>query len=504
MSDPADRQSLLAREQLLATLSHEIRTPLNGVLGMAGLLSETSLDPSQAAYLKTLRDCGEHLLALVNDVLDYAKLEGQPVRLEAAPTDIETLLQGVCELLSPRAYAAGIEIAWATRGPVPLLLADDGRLRQILFNLAGNAVKLTEEGGVLLTATARPAAASKVRLRLEVADTGPGIAPAQQAAIFQEFVQAEAGAAAGGTGLGLAIVRRLAEAFEGQIGVESAPGHGATFWFEADFAIAPGAQIRAKGLNARRIAVVSSSAIIREAAAGQIAASGGEALCAATPEALAHRIDAALIDGSGDEAVVPPTGIPALILLAPEERKRIAAARAAGFAGYLIKPLRRASVEARLRALLDEAEPEQAPVEDERAAAPTPICARVLLAEDNPVNALLARTLLTQVGCTVDRATTGEEAIAAAETKPYDLILMDLRMPGLDGLSAARRLRASGVDSPIVALTANAFDEDRRAALAAGMDDFLTKPLDPAALRAILSRWVGRTAITPLPGQSAA
>jgi CheY-like chemotaxis protein len=490
MSDPADRQSLLAREQLLATLSHEIRTPLNGVLGMAGLLAETPLDPTQAAYLKTLRDCGEHLLALVNDVLDYAKLEGQPVRLEATPTDIEALLQGVCELLSPRAYAAGIEIAWAAHGSVPRLLADEGRLRQILFNLAGNAVKLTRKGGVLLTAKAVPDKGKGVGLRLEVADTGPGIAPAEQAAIFQEFVQTPTGEAAGGAGLGLAIVRRLADAFDGRVGVESTPGHGATFWFEAAFAAAPDVEtVSTEPLAGVPVAILSTSTVIRDGAAAQIAGCGG----AVRPLAKAR---VALVDGGDEPLPPPPAGVPALILLAPEARRHIPAARAAGYAGYLIKPLRRASVAARIRALLDQAGPEQA-VEDERAVGLAPISARVLLAEDNPVNALLARTLLIQNGCTVERATSGEEAVAAAETSAFDLILMDVRMPGLDGLAAARRLRAAGIDSPIVALTANAFDEDRRAALAAGMNDFLTKPLDPAALRTILARWVGAPVITP-------
>lgn len=500
MTDRNERNlRLLARERLLATLSHEIRTPLNGVLGMAGLLAETPLDPTQSAYLQTLRDCGEHLLALVNDVLDYAKLDAQPVRLEPAPTDVEALLQGVCELLSPRAHAAGIEIAWASAGPVPKVLADDGRLRQILFNLAGNAVKLTKAGGVLLTAAAAPLAEGQVRLRLAVKDTGPGISEEQQAQIFDEFVQAEAGAAAGGAGLGLAIVRRLAEAFDGEIGVTSTLGEGATFWFEAAFDIAALSVID-QSLAAPLVAVVSASSIVRQAAAAQIETSGGRAVSVTSLEAVPSNARAILVDGAlyGPRGkLAPPSGPPALILLAPEERKRIAPARAAGFAGYLIKPLRRASVAARVAALLNEvdaaaAQPSATPVEDERATAPAPVSARVLLAEDNPVNALLARTLLTHAGCSVDRAVTGEEAVSAATAVPYDLILMDLRMPDLDGLTAARRLRAQGLKTPIVAVTANAFDEDRRACLEAGMNDFLTKPLDPAGLRAVLARWIAQ------------
>ncbi len=500
MTDRADRSRRLhARERLLATLSHEIRTPLNGVLGMAGLLAETKLDATQAAYLKALRDCGEHLLALANDVLDYAKLDAQPVKLEPTVTDVEALLQGVCELLSPRAHAGGIEIAWATRGPIPRLLADDGRLRQILFNLAGNAVKLTRRGGVLLIAEIVPGPGRGVRLRLEVADSGPGLPPDLQASIFDEFVQTEVGAAAGGAGLGLAIVRRLADAFVGQVGVESVEGEGARFWFEAGFDPAPVPPSGTASLAGVIVGVASPSAIVRTAAAAQVEASGGTARLAERAADLGPDVQVILIDPPNPAApdrAVRALDVPALILLAPEERRQIPAARAAGYAGYLIKPLRRSSLAARITEALAPvtvAPPAPAP-DDERAAAPAPIRARVLLAEDNPVNALLARTLLTHAGCTVDRAATGEEAVAAAMGTPYDLIFMDLRMPGVDGLSAARRLRAGGVATPVVALTANTFNEDRRACLDAGMNDFLTKPLDPAALRAILARWVGPAA----------
>lgn len=506
-------QRLTARERLLATLSHEIRTPLNGVLGMAGLLSQTKLDATQAAYLQTLRDCGDHLLALVNDVLDYAKLDGQPVRLEPTAMDVEALLQGVSELLSPRAHAAGIEIAWATRGAPHRVLADDGRLRQILFNLAGNAVKMTREGGVLLTAETTVQPDERIRLRLGVCDTGPGVPESAQASIFDEFVQTEAGEQAGGAGLGLAIVRRLADAFDGRVGVDSPPGGGATFWFEAEFDAAPesGAEAGAVSLDGAIVAVVSPSATVRAAAAAQVAACGGVAREVHALADLPSDAEVALVDAdlkAGRPRLKPPKGVPALVLLAPEERRRIPAARAAGFAGYLIKPLRRASVAARIAELLVKSEITRAApvrlVEDERATAPAAIHARVLLAEDNPVNALLARTLLTHSGCSVERAATGEEAIEAATASAFDLILMDLRMPGVDGLTAARRLRALGVTAPIVALTANAFDEDRRAALQAGMDDFLTKPLDPAALRAILARWVGRPIPSPPAASSAA
>jgi CheY-like chemotaxis protein len=508
---------LKAREPVLALLSHEMRTPLNGVLGMAGLLAATKLDATQQAYLSALRDSGELLLSLVNDILDLAKLDSRPLELEPVDLDVERLLQGVCELLSPRAHAAGIEIAGSTRGRLPHLRADDGRLRQILFNLAGNAIKLTQTGGVLVTAAKvggheasegeRP-----IRVRFSVKDTGPGVPEAFQTRIFEEFVQTEAGARAGGAGLGLAIVKRLAAAFDGELGLVSAPGEGAEFWFEADFAPASPAPkatpdtAATASLQGRRVAVISANPIVLEAARMQIETCGGEVVEGRLPASPEGAV-ALLIDPDPKAAPPPPPmGAPSIVLLAPEARSRIEAFRAAGYAGYLIKPLRRASLAARVLAVLGEAgaapsAPAGAhtPVEDERADDERALDQsaeglRVLLAEDNPINALLARALLTRAGCVVDRAATGEEALTALEKAPYDLVLMDMRMPGMDGLSAARELRRRGDRTPIIALTANAFEDDRRACLASGMDDFLTKPLEPKALQAALARWTKRPA----------
>ena len=501
--ETAGDERLMAQERFLATLSHEIRTPLNGVLGMAGLLGRTRLDGEQQEYLRALRASGEHLLGLVNDVLDFAKLDSGALELELAPTDIEKLLQGVCELLSPRAHENGIEIAWAVQPGMPPVQADDGRLRQILFNLAGNAVKLTSQGGVLLNAEARPAPAGaregEIRLRFTVRDTGPGLDAEAQGRVFEEFVQTESGARAGGTGLGLAIVKRLVGAFGGEVGVDSRPGQGACFWFEAGFAPC-GPAAPAAELAGRCVGVVSASAIVRKAAVAQVRACGGEAMAFKTIEqaaAEAPRGAVLLVDPPGADAdsaiAAPPKGRACLVLLAPEARSRIAAFRAAGYAGYLIKPLRRASLAARVLATLDDrgrAEPVAAAATEDERAAPAGACgARVLLAEDNAVNALLARALLGREGCSVERVANGQEALEAVAAAPFDIVLMDMRMPVMDGLDAARELRARGIATPIVALTANAFEDDRRACLDAGMNDFLTKPIEVAALRAALARW---------------
>lgn len=475
-----------------------MRTPLNGVLGMAGLLASTPLDPTQRAYVQALRDSGEHLLGLVNDILDYAKLEAGGITLEPAPVDLELLLQGVCELLSPRAHAGGIEIAWAVDGQLPLVMADDGRLRQILFNLAGNAVKLTQRGGVLVTAERVGREGAPLRVRFTVNDTGPGVSTEDSERIFDEFTQTEAGVRAGGAGLGLAIVRRLAEAFGAELQVRSTPGQGATFSIDVDLAEA-GAPSVSRPLANVLVGVVSANAIVREAAMQQIEASGGRTLCAESAE----RPDLAacavvMIDPVDHDSApeVPPYGRPAIVLLAPEQRDRLHAYRAAGYAGWLIKPLRRRSLVHRVLAVLGATSAEgPAPrAHDERVAAAPALGCRVLLAEDNAVNALLAQALLKQNGCSVERVADGAEALAALDSAqrqgaPFDLVLMDVRMPGMDGLAAARAARARGVASPILALTANAFEEDRRACLEAGMDDFLSKPLDPDQLRAALLRW---------------
>ena len=484
MNDRPIRDARVSAEQL-ASLSHEFRTPLNGVLGMARLLEGTRLTDEQRAYVSALRESGEHLLGLVNDVLDFARLGADKIELHPTRFEVESLLRSVCELLSPRAHEKGLEIAWAAPAGIGAMVADEGRLRQILLNFAGNAIKFTAEGGVLVTAAETPAG-----LRFTVEDSGPGVSEQAREKIFDAFEQADPlrDVQLGGAGLGLAIARKLASAMDGAVGVETAALGGAAFWFEARFERATG---EAERLLARRtVAIASASPVTAEAARRQVEAAGGKAVTAPTlADALAasRSADVILVDRAlaGDAA---PAGRTAIVLLTPEERGQIEAHRAAGYAGYLIKPLRRASLAERVLAARRDEDPARA-VEDDRIAPAAAPGRRVLLVEDNPINALLARTLLTREGCGVDQAGGGEEALAALKVGAYDLILMDMRMPGMSGLEATRKVRGMGVRTPVVALTANAFEEDRHACLAAGMDDFLVKPLTPDALRAALGRW---------------
>ncbi|GAA0641995.1 response regulator [Brevundimonas lenta] len=485
-----------AEQQFLRLMSHEMRTPLNGVIGMLGLLQRTRLDGAQRAYLETARSSAEHLLGLVNDLLDYARLEAGKLEFDSQPVDLESMVRGVAELLSPKAHDKGLEIAWSVAPEAVDVLADEGRLRQVLFNLAGNAVKFTESGGVHIAIQRRGGTAAKPRLAFIVDDTGPGVPAEARERIFEEFGHVDASDASrfGGAGLGLAVVRKLADAMDGTVTVADRPdGPGARFRFEAAFPAVGGAK-RGKPLAGHAVRVISPDPFVRAAAAAQVVASGG---------IVADDARIALIDHAARETgfglAARPADTRAIVLLKPSERDLIARYRSAGFQGYLIKPLRRASLAERVLAAagawqISRPGPPPAPPPDDDRVVPGRFAGtRVLLVEDNPVGALLASTLLKREGCAVETAASGHEALDAMKRARYDLVFMDMRMPGMDGPTAARRLRERGDGTPIVALTANAFAEDRKACLEAGMNDHLIKPLELESLRASLTRWTNRT-----------
>jgi CheY-like chemotaxis protein len=486
---PPGAPSDAPEQQFLRLMSHEMRTPLNGVIGMLGLLSRTKLDGAQRAYAEAAQKSAEHLLGLVNDLLDFARLEAGALEFDPAPVDLEGLTRGVAELLSPRAHDKGLEIAWSVAADAPDIIADEGRLRQVLFNLAGNAVKFTDRGGVRLTVERAGGTVARPRLAFVVDDTGPGVPEEARTRIFDEFGHADASDAArfDGAGLGLAVVRRLAQAMGGTVTVADRPdGPGARFRFEALFPTA-GTEPRARALEGVVVAVRTPDPFVRQAATAQIEASGGR---------VARQAGVTLIDHAMAEdgaLMVRPSQGEAIILLKPSERDLVDRYRAAGFHGYLIKPLRRASLAERVLAAAGRRKGLTVAVgraqDDDRV---TPVAfkgLRVLLVEDNPVGALLAKTLLRREGCVVQTAADGHEAMLTLKEARFDLIFMDMRMPRMDGPAAVRALRARGERTPIVALTANAFAEDRIACLEAGMNDHLTKPLEADALRAALTRW---------------
>ncbi len=493
-------------EQFLRLMSHEMRTPLNGVIGMLGLLARTDLNGAQRSYAETARESAEHLLGLVNDLLDYARLEAGKLEFDPAPVNVEALTRGVAELLSPRAHDKGLEIVWAVGADVPDIVADDGRLRQVLFNLAGNAVKFTEQGGVSIVVERVGGDDARPRLAFIIEDTGPGVPAEARERIFEEFGHVDATDATrfGGAGLGLAVVRRLAEAMGGTVAVEDRPVDDSPYGRRARQAAAPGAIFRFEApfdavadqephdfpLEGLSVAIRSPSVFVIDAAVRQIAASGGGVDQGASVTLVDH---ACVAPGFLAD---PPEQGRGIILLKPTERDLVGRYRAAGFHGYLIKPLRRASLVERVSAAAGRfggagAAPVP-PSDDDRLAPALFAGTRVLLVEDNPVGALLARTLLRREGCVVETAATGQEAIQAMKRARFDLIFMDMRMPGMDGPSATRAIRAAGDETPIVALTANAFAEDRRTCLQAGMNDHLVKPLEPDALRTALLRWTNR------------
>jgi PAS domain S-box-containing protein len=498
----------VAKSRFLATVSHEFRTPLNGILGMADLVLDTGLDAEQRTYVEAVRTSGKALLSLIDGILDFSRIESGRLDLAAAPFDLAALAEGVVELLAPRAQDKGIEIALDLAEDLPsLVIGDADRVRQILVNLAGNAVKFTLVGGVGIEI-----ARAGDGVALTVRDTGPGIPSERIPLLFEEFEQGDGSASRRheGTGLGLAITRRLVARMEGRIEADSTVGHGSHFTAILPLAAAsagePAVSADPVRLDGRRVLIVAKSPFQAPFLARRLDHAGARAMVVPTEAAgldalAAHTFDTVIADRSlGDSAVrtlaraAEGHGVRcSLVLLSPFDRREFGSPGAAGFDGYLIKPVRARSLFDRLGA---STKPPAAPAEPSAAPSSEPLSrssARVLLAEDNPINALLATKALERLGATVVPARDGLEAVALFETGAFDLALIDIRMPGLDGLETARRIRtleaARGGDRlNLVALTANAGRDDERAARAAGFDGFLPKPLNLRALPALLER----------------